>query len=786
MHAALTTNSASLVVDGAIAGTDFKTFIDRAVQTSPRPVSIVHKPASSPRVLALAASTTPQTASTVSHVSSTSPTDAYIHRSSGPIRSPPKSRKHPQLPYNRPSTQHPHVAHAALRVSSWPENSPSYASAVPRETRGASLTERPRVSLSFSDRTPETSSSAETSFRSRSGSSRTRRSLPSSDLPHTPSPPSSPESVMIIGNNMQVPIAFLRQKAKPDYDEETGWISWASSPPKPIPALHGPLSLPYARCPSGAEGTIIEGEDLSRMIWGLGLEESQPGSNTNTPDIPQNTPSLPPRLQTQRNAQPQSSRDEASTRDHRVVSSPQSESWTDTFAVRDDLDAFEDQLRSFSGQRGLGLDWQETLRHRDVEPAKPQPSVSVSLKPSAPVFVPANKQQPTPPSQFPRIFVEPRHTILPSPRLSAMELAQQYRADKRPQDLLPTPPSSSSPQWTPQQHYVDPFPPLDLSTLVPPPPQLQTQSNFDLSQELRKFVFERIQNRDVSDDARLLAPRISQFPKSASVDASPSQPGPPPNSPLPPLPSYATRGRSHFGIEPPSPTSPEFIAPPTLRQSSTAASNSNKHQPRSVPFARLLQRRLSAVPEEETAYEMHSPPPSPPPAQAPTHQQPVVGARVLRAPRVPGLPSEGFQSRARSRSGGLPSPALSALGSPKMPSLQQPPVQQEENTARWTATNTYAGRVKAPLKSSSAHREQQNQNQQQQQPASTKEADTNAITENLWEKENGKPKSNGRKGRGGGGGGGGRKDKRAGAGGDSELRVSSPWATASQAPEAWL
>nr|GAT42651.1 predicted protein [Mycena chlorophos] len=780
MHAALTTNSASLVADGVIAGTDSKTFVDRAVQTSPRPVSIVHKPASSHRVLALAASTTPQTASTDRHVSSTSPTDAYIHRSSGPIRSPPKSRKHSQLPYNRPSTQHPHVGHAALRVSSWPENSPSYASAVPRETRGASLTERPRVSLSFSDRTPETSSSAETSFRSRSGSSRTRRSLPSSDLPHTPSPPSSPESVMIIGNNMQVPIAFLRQKAKPDYDEETGWISWASSPPKPIPALHGPLSLPYARCPSGAEGTIIEGEDLSRMIWGLGLEESQPGSTANTPDLPQNTPSLPPR------AQPQSSRTEASTRDHRVVSAQQSESWTDTFAVRDDLDAFEDQLRSYSGQRGLGLDWQETLRHRDVEPTKPQPSVSVSLKPSAPVFVPANKQQPTPPSQFPRIFVEPRHTILPSPRLSAMELAQQYRADKRPQDLLPTPPSSSSPQWTPQQHYVDPFPPLDLSTLVPPPSQLQSQSNFDLSQQLRQFVFERMQNRDVvhsADGARLVAPRISQFSKSPSVDASPSQPGPPPNSPLPPLPSYATRGRSHMtnvGIEPPS--------PPTLRQSSTAASNSNKHQPRSVPFARLLQRRLSAVPEEETPYEMHSPPPSPPPAQAPTHhgnhQQPGVGPRVLRAPRVPGLPSEGFQSRARSRSGscgartGLPSPALSALGSPKMPSPQQLPVQQEENTARWTASNTYAGRVKAPLKSSSAHhREQQNQ---QQQPASTKEADANAVAENLWEKENGKPKSNGRKGRGGGGGGG-RKDKR--AGGDL---VSSPWATASQAPEAWL
>ncbi|KAJ7925019.1 hypothetical protein B0H13DRAFT_2315081 [Mycena leptocephala] len=130
-------------------------------------------------------------------------------------------------------------------------------------------------------------------------------------MPHTPSPPSSPESVMIIGNDMQVPISFLRQKAKSSrvYEDESGWISWASSPPKPIPALHGPLSLPYARCPSGAEGTIVEGEDLSRMIWGLGIEDagSQPAhSRANSAHVShKSTPqsSFPPRLQAQRNSQ---------------------------------------------------------------------------------------------------------------------------------------------------------------------------------------------------------------------------------------------------------------------------------------------------------------------------------------------------------------------------------------------------------------------------------------------------------------------------------------------------
>lgn len=29
-----------------------------------------------------------------------------------------------------------------------------------------------------------------------------------------------------------------------------GWVTTSSSPPRPIPALHGPSSLPYARCPS--------------------------------------------------------------------------------------------------------------------------------------------------------------------------------------------------------------------------------------------------------------------------------------------------------------------------------------------------------------------------------------------------------------------------------------------------------------------------------------------------------------------------------------------------------
>ncbi|THH02927.1 hypothetical protein EW145_g6684 [Phellinidium pouzarii] len=94
------------------------------------------------------------------------------------------------------------------------------------------------------------------------------------DLPQTPSPPSTPDSIEIIENSFHLPDAFLRSqegsKHLKGYSNED-WLSWANSPPRPIPALHGPASLPYARCPSGAEGTVIEEPStVPGLIWGLG------------------------------------------------------------------------------------------------------------------------------------------------------------------------------------------------------------------------------------------------------------------------------------------------------------------------------------------------------------------------------------------------------------------------------------------------------------------------------------------------------------------------------------
>ncbi|KAI5117760.1 hypothetical protein M0805_005191 [Coniferiporia weirii] len=94
-----------------------------------------------------------------------------------------------------------------------------------------------------------------------------------SDLPNTPSSPSTPDSIEIIENSFHLSDTFLRTRGGPTKPKEgldEDWISWAHSPPRPIPALHGPASLPYARCPSGAEGTVIEEPStVPGLIWGL-------------------------------------------------------------------------------------------------------------------------------------------------------------------------------------------------------------------------------------------------------------------------------------------------------------------------------------------------------------------------------------------------------------------------------------------------------------------------------------------------------------------------------------
>ncbi|KAF8578705.1 hypothetical protein K439DRAFT_1621105 [Ramaria rubella] len=127
----------------------------------------------------------------------------------------------------------------------------------------------------------------------------------SSDQFHTPSPPSSScDSVeFTLDDPAHLSGSFLRGSTSSpifipvainktaDLLEDEGWLTWANSPPRPIPALHGPSSLPYARCPSGAEGTIIgEPSSLPRMIWGLDPNDVVSTSHFSQPQQPRPMP----------------------------------------------------------------------------------------------------------------------------------------------------------------------------------------------------------------------------------------------------------------------------------------------------------------------------------------------------------------------------------------------------------------------------------------------------------------------------------------------------------------
>lgn len=207
---------------------------------------------------------------------------SMLREDPGVLQRPPSfSSTHRSLTRNilshRKPTEFENSKMASSRVVSLPETIPGYSerkilrqpakmrvASMPAKFGGQALT----VDSSFSDQSQGSilpDSEAPARIRVYSGAT---------DIPHTPSPPSSPESVEIIGSNPQISERFLQGDSctdisSPSIDEEddgnlpcfscfgglilmlpTEWASWARSPPRPIPALHGPLSLPYARCPS--------------------------------------------------------------------------------------------------------------------------------------------------------------------------------------------------------------------------------------------------------------------------------------------------------------------------------------------------------------------------------------------------------------------------------------------------------------------------------------------------------------------------------------------------------
>ncbi|KAI9062894.1 hypothetical protein FKP32DRAFT_1628380 [Trametes sanguinea] len=202
-------------------------------------------------------------------------TDSEANRS---MTTTTRAYKRVQLPANRPSTLM--ERQSSTRVFSLPEATPKFRMKNILGRKTARVVSMPAANPRDLSDALDVSTNAGDPFGSEDEEhTRVRVKSHATDVPYTPSAPSSPDSIVIIANTSnQLSSEFLRPRLEDSSSESDheGWLTWAESPPRPIPALHGPLSLPYARCPSGAEGTIIEEpESLPRVIWGLDADDGK-------------------------------------------------------------------------------------------------------------------------------------------------------------------------------------------------------------------------------------------------------------------------------------------------------------------------------------------------------------------------------------------------------------------------------------------------------------------------------------------------------------------------------
>ncbi|KAG6885971.1 hypothetical protein C0993_006898 [Termitomyces sp. T159_Od127] len=523
---------------------------------------------------------------------------------------PYRAPKPAQLPRNRPNR----VKNQGKRVVSLPESAQLKSSSdnlrIPADD-GPSLRvvslPGPELRNNPSMRSPSSTqddlsstveyldSSLDTSYRSGTGSMHPdSRGFPPSDMPMTPSPPSSPESVLVVGNESRVSKTFLRQcnmsSGKTcDAEDEAGWITWASSPPRPIPALHGPLSLPYAR---GAEGTIIEDADLPRMIWGLELEDSQSNAVYEAKSQQLDTAILglqvsgPPNqvhYDSTRNATYQRLK-------HTLVPvQPQPFGLVPEFRPQQTHD-----VRAW-GDAPIDIH-KLTPYVRSVDPLQPK-RISESMPPA---FISVPPRQTSSPSMTPRIFVEPRpgSQITPGPRLSAIEIAQRYRAERQ-QTALPSL-QSSSPSWSPTAPLDSPaLPPFSLESTFPQPQhEHEFATNFNPSTFPRRDLpATKVAHRELQNIVNL---PNANYPD-PSLSTRMNTPASPQDSDSFARPASAIDMSLILKRLPPRAGSRSQDSPTLLQQQQPNAPRTRLLQgPRiqSIPMTRLIQRRLSSVAEE--------------------------------------------------------------------------------------------------------------------------------------------------------------------------------------------
>ncbi|PIL36182.1 hypothetical protein GSI_01842 [Ganoderma sinense ZZ0214-1] len=528
------------------------------------------------------------------------------------------------------------------------------------------------------------------------------------DVPHTPSTPSSPDSVVIIANTSnQLSNEFLKARI----DEETaaesgeeGWITWTQSPPRPIPALHGPLSLP------GAEGTIIEEPDsLPRVIWGLDSDDMNGRTQLKVTNTQSSAGKLPTETAGEKGRAPAKTRNKeghqpppAQTVQPRNVvpsghSTQKQQNVTAPGGVREPPRPPEFILKHSEPidlGRLLGSSIDKT--HLEVVPdgavsgmgwqasyssGLPTPELVHDLSPemvfaqdrfkihsltipsgsagdihglsNASISTTTHSGSPLESLKSSRspILLEdlaPQHLAYPQgslPRTSALDIAQKYRQQHL-QSILPTPPDSTSPIWS------STFSPYQGGMLSPDllaaaglsqmkssylssqvvPPRLESSqhqlrpvpsgfgnSAFGIA---RKATLGSLSPAAlINGNGQKLPPRLAAeyarrrtmpdiFPEGIQLqnelafqylspmreaNHSPGMPKAPPNTPLASVSSYGPQHPDVAVI-----SQPSFLAVPPSPIAARELQNICLPQHiRSVPLSRLVQRRLSTVPEED-------------------------------------------------------------------------------------------------------------------------------------------------------------------------------------------
>ncbi|CAE6430548.1 unnamed protein product [Rhizoctonia solani] len=241
---------------------------------------------------------------------------------------------------------------------------------------------------------------------------------------------------------------------------EPDWIFF--DPPRPIPALHGPPSLPYARCPSGAEGVVLDDQqELDGVVWGL--SEKDPRSHRLDEHGRIETPNAGQFLFATENIRPpcKATRDSRKAEPNVTPSVPEAQQLTAGHTSRPLSTISEDALTSSPNSKEKHVRFVDSTNEDQLAPK--------GYRASAPSLTPASTSEISelkPPADLTKILLDqvekarempkPLHpSVAPASRKEILDQLRRFGVPFRPYGL-PTPPSTVSPQ------FVSQFPSSDL------------------------------------------------------------------------------------------------------------------------------------------------------------------------------------------------------------------------------------------------------------------------------------------------------------------------------------